>query len=95
MLEDVQHHVARAQHHCLEERLLGREVAVKRGLRHTCPRRQQNRLNRERQIFDAALTVFAAQGYSGTTMDAVAAGAGVTKPTLYSYFPSKESLFQA
>jgi AcrR family transcriptional regulator len=59
------------------------------------PRRQQNRLNRERAILDAALTVFAAQGYSGTTMDAVAAEAGVTKPTLYSYFPSKESLFQA
>jgi TetR/AcrR family transcriptional repressor of mexJK operon len=59
------------------------------------PRRQQNRLNRERQILDAALTVFAAQGYSGTTMDSVAAEAGVTKPTLYSYFPSKESLFQA
>ena len=59
------------------------------------PRRQQNRLNRERQILDAALTVFAATGYSGTTMDAVAAEAGVTKPTLYSYFPSKESLFQA
>lgn len=61
----------------------------------TLPRRQQNRLNRERQILDAALTVFAAQGFSGASMDAVAAGAGVTKPTLYSYFPSKESLFQA
>ena len=61
----------------------------------TLPRRQQNRLNRERAILDAALTVFAAQGYSGTTMDAVATEAGVTKPTLYSYFPSKESLFQA
>jgi TetR/AcrR family transcriptional repressor of mexJK operon len=59
------------------------------------PRRQQNRLNRERAILDAALKVFAATGYSGTTMDAVAAEAGVTKPTLYSYFPSKESLFQA
>jgi TetR/AcrR family transcriptional repressor of mexJK operon len=59
------------------------------------PRRQQNRLNRERAILDAALKVFAAMGYTGTTMDAVAAEAGVTKPTLYSYFPSKESLFQA
>nr|MBP9183997.1 helix-turn-helix transcriptional regulator [Fuscovulum sp.] len=56
------------------------------------PRRQQNRLNRERAILDAALKVFAATGYSGATMDAVAAEAGVTKPTLYSYFPSKESL---
>lgn len=59
------------------------------------PKREQNRLNRERAILDAALKVFAAQGYSGASMDAVAAGAGVTKPTLYSYFPSKESLFQA
>lgn len=59
------------------------------------PRRQQNRLDRERQILDAALKVFAAMGYSGCTMDAVAAGAGLTKPTLYTYFASKESLFQA
>jgi AcrR family transcriptional regulator len=58
-------------------------------------RRQQNRLDRERRILDAALTVFAAMGYSGATMDAVAAEAGLTKPTLYSYFPSKESLFSA
>lgn len=61
----------------------------------TLPRRQQNRLNRERAILEAALKVFAATGYTGTKMDAVAAEAGVTKPTLYSYFPSKESLFQA
>lgn len=59
------------------------------------PRRQQNRQNRERAILDAALKVFAAAGYTGASMDAVAAEAGVTKPTLYSYFPSKESLFQA
>jgi AcrR family transcriptional regulator len=59
------------------------------------PKREQNRLNRERAILDAALKVFAAQGYSGASMDAVASEAGVTKPTLYSYFPSKESLFQA
>lgn len=59
------------------------------------PRRAQNRLERERRILDAALTVFGAMGYSGATMDAVAAEAGLTKPTLYSYFPSKESLFSA
>lgn len=58
-------------------------------------RRAQNRMDRERRILDAALTVFAAMGYSGATMDAVAAEAGLTKPTLYSYFPSKESLFSA
>jgi TetR/AcrR family transcriptional repressor of mexJK operon len=59
------------------------------------PKREQNRLNRERAILDAALRVFAATGYSGAKMDDVATEAGVTKPTLYSYFPSKESLFQA
>jgi AcrR family transcriptional regulator len=31
------------------------------------PRRQQNKLDRERAILDAALRVFAAQGYSGAT----------------------------
>jgi TetR/AcrR family transcriptional repressor of mexJK operon len=59
------------------------------------PKREQNRLNRERAILDAALKVFAATGYSGAKIDDVATEAGVTKPTLYSYFPSKESLFQA
>lgn len=59
------------------------------------PRRTQNRLDRERRILAAALAEFAAQGYTGATMDAVAARAGLTKPTLYQYFASKEALFQA
>lgn len=57
------------------------------------PRRQMNRITRARTILDAALKIFAACGYSGTTMDAVAEAAGLTKPTLYQYFPSKEALF--
>lgn len=58
-------------------------------------RREQNRLDRTRRILDGALKVFAEAGYSGTTMDAVAAAAGLSKPTLYQYFPSKDELFQA
>ncbi|MBC2836709.1 TetR/AcrR family transcriptional regulator [Paragemmobacter straminiformis] len=58
-------------------------------------RREQNRMDRTRRILDGALRVFAQAGYSGTTMDAVAAAAGLSKPTLYQYFPSKEDLFQA
>lgn len=58
-------------------------------------RRQQNRIERESRILEAALTVFSRTGYSGATMDAVAAEAGLSKPTLYQYFPSKESLFSA
>lgn len=58
-------------------------------------RRQQNRQTRERRILEAALTVFAREGYSGATMDAVAAQSGLSKPTLYQYFTSKEALFAA
>ena len=58
-------------------------------------RREQNRIDRERRILDAGLKVFAEQGYSGTTMDAVATASGLSKPTLYQYFDSKEALFQA
>lgn len=58
-------------------------------------RREQNRMDRARRILDGALKVFAEAGYSGTTMDAVAAAAGLSKPTLYQYFPSKDELFQA
>jgi TetR/AcrR family transcriptional regulator, mexJK operon transcriptional repressor len=58
-------------------------------------RREANRRAREERILEAALTIFSEAGYSGATMDAVAAEAGITKPTLYQYFASKEALFQA
>ena len=57
------------------------------------PQRELNRLAKQRRILDAALTVFAAEGYSGTSMDAIAAKAAVSKPTLYQYFGTKEQLF--
>ena len=59
------------------------------------PRRAQNRIAKEASILAAALKVFAQQGYSGTSMDGIAAEAGLTKPTLYQYFDSKEDLFTA
>lgn len=57
------------------------------------PRREQNRLAREKRILEAALKVFSASGYTGASMDAVAIEAGLSKPTLYQYFDSKEQLF--
>lgn len=48
---------------------------------------------RRSQLIHAALAIFAAEGYQKTTMDAVASGAGVTKPVLYQHFPSKRELF--
>lgn len=45
------------------------------------------------QITKAAREVFLERGYAGASMDAVTALAGVSKQTLYSYFPSKGELF--
>lgn len=59
------------------------------------PKRQQNRIDRERRILAAGRKVFSETGYSGATMDAVAVEAGLSKPTLYQYFESKEALFEA
>lgn len=59
------------------------------------PKRQQNRIEKERRILKAALKIFSETGYSGANMDAVALEAGLSKPTLYQYFQSKEALFSA
>ena len=45
-------------------------------------------------VLDAALTLFLEHGYEGTSMDAIAAAAGVTKPVVYDCFPSKDELFK-
>jgi AcrR family transcriptional regulator len=44
---------------------------------------------------DAALDLFVEKGYAATRSEEVAAHAGVSKGTLYLYFPSKEELFKA
>ena len=59
------------------------------------PRRQLNRQAKEKRILDAALIVFSDLGYTGATMDAIAFEAGLSKPTVYQYFESKERLFTA
>lgn len=46
-------------------------------------------------ILEGAMSVFLEHGYVGTTMDQVAAAAGVSKPTVYSHFQDKETLFNA
>jgi AcrR family transcriptional regulator len=53
------------------------------------------RPERERQIVDTAGRVFAAHGYAGTSLGAVAERAGISKPLIYNYFGSKEGLFVA
>jgi TetR/AcrR family transcriptional repressor of mexJK operon len=41
----------------------------------------------------SARELFLGQGFAATSMDAIAKAAGVSKATLYAYFPSKETLF--
>lgn len=44
-------------------------------------------------IRDAARQLFLEHGYAGTSMDAVTSAAGVSKQTVYVYYPSKRVLF--
>jgi AcrR family transcriptional regulator len=50
---------------------------------------------KRRQILDGARTVFLAEGFNGASMGEIARVAGVSKGTLYVYFDSKETLFEA
>ncbi|MCD9147567.1 TetR family transcriptional regulator C-terminal domain-containing protein [Pseudophaeobacter flagellatus] len=46
-------------------------------------------------ILEAALEVFSAHGFRGATVDQIATQAGLSKPNLLYYFPSKEAMFTA
>lgn len=46
-------------------------------------------------ILQAAQLLFLRSGYEGTSMDAIAAEAGVSKLTVYSHFTDKETLYAA
>ena len=56
--------------------------------------RPQTRIQREKQdlILDAALNVFSLHGFRGATIDQIADSAGMSKPNLLYYFPSKEAI---
>jgi AcrR family transcriptional regulator len=59
------------------------------------PRWRRRSDARPAEIAEAALELFVEHGFAGTRMEAIAKRAGVTKGTLYLYFPSKEDLFRA
>jgi AcrR family transcriptional regulator len=50
---------------------------------------------RERQILDAAVTVFSQNGYHNASMDEISEVAGISKPMIYAYLGAKEDLFAA
>jgi AcrR family transcriptional regulator len=59
------------------------------------PRWQRRPEERPRQILEAAFRVFGARGLHRATLDDVAREAGITKGTIYLYFPGKAALFSA
>ena len=63
------------------------------------PRTQEQfemmRESRRKQIMDAAMDLFAAEGYSNCSISMLAQKAGISKGLMYNYFKSKEELLTA
>jgi AcrR family transcriptional regulator len=57
--------------------------------------RQRRKAARPQELLDAALTLFVSKGLAATRSEDVARLAGVSKGTLYLYYPSKDELFKA
>lgn len=59
------------------------------------PIRQRRKDARPAELLEAALALFGEKGFAATRTEEVAQRAGVSKGTLYLYYPSKEELFKA
>ena len=57
--------------------------------------RQRRKETRPQELLEAALLLFVEKGFAATRSEEVARAAGVSKGTLYLYYPSKEELFKA
>jgi len=58
----------------------------------TLSKREYNRINCREMLLKASRRLFTTKGYDETTMGDIAEKAGVSKATVYNYFPNKESL---
>src|SRR6478735_1716457 len=58
-------------------------------------RRQQYSASTKRALIDIAEELFTENGYAATSLDAIVAGARVTKGALYHHFSGKQALFEA
>jgi TetR/AcrR family transcriptional regulator len=59
------------------------------------PRRERRKQARPGELLEAALALFVEKGFAATRMEEVAVRAGVSKGTVFLYFPSKLDLFKA
>src|SRR5574343_1561719 len=58
-------------------------------------KRERRKEARPGELLDAALDLFVEKGFAATRVEEVAAKAGVSKGTLFLYFPSQDELFKA
>jgi AcrR family transcriptional regulator len=66
-----------------------------RGTEHAPPLRSQHVEATRRAVLAAARASFGRKGYAQTSVDEIAAAAGVTKGAVYHHFAGKEALFRA
>jgi AcrR family transcriptional regulator len=59
------------------------------------PSRRMPRVQRREQILTAATEAFARSGFAATSLDDIAAEAGITRVVLYRHFDSKTDLYEA
>ncbi|WP_315923944.1 TetR family transcriptional regulator C-terminal domain-containing protein [Mesorhizobium sp. SP-1A] len=60
----------------------------------TAPRRTRIQQEKRELILEAALEVFSANGFRGSTIDQIAEAAGMSKPNLLYYFRRKEDIHE-
>jgi AcrR family transcriptional regulator len=61
----------------------------------TAPRldlRERRKLQTRMEVVEASLELFQSQGFEATTVDQIAKRAGISMPTFYRYFPSKDAI---
>lgn len=54
--------------------------------------RERKRAQTEQAIVDSAMKLFARHGFAATTADDIAVAAGISRRTLFRYFPTKEDI---
>ncbi len=64
-------------------------------MNHSPGRRAARKADRRRAIVEVAERAFRTRGFADTSMSTIAAELGGSKTTLWTYFPSKETLFEA
>ena len=75
----------------------GTKDEISGGAKRRSRSRPLTRIQREKReaILEAALEVFSGHGFRGATIDQIAEAAGMSKPNLLYYFPSKEDIHKA